>query len=306
MWRNPSFLILISIVFLWSSCQDGAEEKEADTALYQVTDFTSEGVFTSGIEGPSFVGGKLYVVNYDHQGSIGVCDGDGNCELFVDLPEGSIGNGIRANDVGDLFIADYTGHNVLKIDRESRTIHVYAHNDSMNQPNDLAIRSDGVLFASDPLWKESTGQLWRIDLDGTVTLLEQGMGTTNGVEISPDEKYLYVNESVARVVWRYDLDEGGNISNKTVFHQFEDFGMDGMRCDTMGNLFVTRHGKGTVAILNANGELVREVTFKGKKPSNIAFGGEDGRTCFVTLQDRGAIEYFRTEHAGRSFRLTKN
>jgi len=41
---------------------------------------------------------------------------------------------------------------------------------------------------------------------------------------------------------------------------------------------------------------------KGKKPSNIAFGGKDGKTAYVTLQDRGYIETFKVEQAGRSFR----
>jgi sugar lactone lactonase YvrE len=127
------------------------------------------------------------------------------------------------------------------------------------------------------------------------------MGTTNGIEVSPDEKILYVNESVQRNVWAFDLDIEGNISNKRLFHQFEDFGMDGMRCDVDGNLYVTRHGKGTVAKLSSEGDLLLEVQMKGKKPSNIAFGGKDGMTAYVTLQDRGYIETFRVEKPGKSF-----
>jgi sugar lactone lactonase YvrE len=56
-----------------------------------------------------------------------------------------------------------------------------------------------------------------------------------------------------------------------------------------------------VAKLSPDGLLLLEVQMKGKKPSNIAFGGKDGKTAFVTLQDRGFIETFRVENAGRSF-----
>jgi gluconolactonase len=283
--------------------KSGQTDTRVAEELYVATDFTAEGLFTSGIEGPAYVDGTIYAVNFNTEGTIGAVDQEGRCYLFVKLPEGSIGNGIRCNDLGDLFVADYTGHNVLKIDRTTRNIEVYAHSDAMNQPNDLAIRSDGMLFASDPNWKEGTGQLWRINTDGSVHLLEKDMGTTNGIEVSSNEKYLYVNESVQRTVWRYDLSDSGNISNKTLLHQFPDFGMDGMRCDNQGNLFITRHGKGTIAILNPAGELIREVILHGKKPSNITFGGKDGRTCYVTLQDRGAFEQFRSEHPGRSFHL---
>ncbi|MBK8507026.1 MAG: SMP-30/gluconolactonase/LRE family protein [Saprospiraceae bacterium] len=283
-----------------SPTEDSGPKKEE---VYVASDFTGEHLFTNGIEGPAFVDGLLYAVNFDTQGTIGVIDPAGRCSLFVTLPEGSIGNGIRCNDLGDLFVADYTKHNILKIDRSSRNIEIYAHSDLMNQPNDLAIRSDGTLFASDPNWKESTGQLWRINTDGSVHLLEQNMGTCNGIEVSFDEKHLYVNESVQRNVWKYDLSDDGSISNKMLFHQFIDYGMDGMRCDNQGNLFITRHGKGTVAILDKEGTLIQEVIFQGKKPSNIAFGGKDGRTCYVTMQDRGAFEQFKSEHPGRCYHL---
>ena len=63
-----------------------------------------------------------------------------------------------------------------------------------------------------------------------------------------------------------------------------------------------RQGKGTVAKLSPEGEFLLEIQMKGKKPSNIAFGGKDGRTAYVTLQDRGYIETFKVENPGRSFR----
>jgi sugar lactone lactonase YvrE len=56
-----------------------------------------------------------------------------------------------------------------------------------------------------------------------------------------------------------------------------------------------------VVKLSPDGALLLEVQMKGKKPSNIAFGGKDGKTAYVTLQDRGFIETFRVEKAGRSF-----
>jgi sugar lactone lactonase YvrE len=129
------------------------------------------------------------------------------------------------------------------------------------------------------------------------------MGTTNGIEVSPDDKVLYVNESVQRKVWAYDLSTDGNISNKRLLIEFPDFGMDGMRCDTDGNLYITRHGKGTVVKVSPAGKILREITLLGKKPSNIAFGGKDGRTAYVTLQDSGNIERFLVDEPGREWKL---
>ena len=305
-------IVLPSILLVLSGCQSPStsrEEKSANppsdsTPRYQSTTLTRPNTFTSGIEGPAVdQQGLLYVVNYDTAGTIGVVNAEGEASLFVTLPEGSIGNGIRFDRPGTMYIADYKQHNVLSVDMNTRQIRVFAHQPKMNQPNDLAITRTGILFASDPNWSDSTGMLWRIMPDGTIALLEENMGTTNGVEVSPEEDKLYVNESVQRKVWVYDLSPEGSISNKRLLLQFDDFGMDGMRCDAEGNLYITRHGKGTVAVVSPAGEVVREISLTGKLPSNIAFGGDDGRTAYVTLQDRGCIETFQVEQPGREWAI---
>ncbi|MGY8824996.1 MAG: SMP-30/gluconolactonase/LRE family protein [Candidatus Latescibacterota bacterium] len=272
--------------------------------LYISSEFTKPEGFTAGIEGPACdAAGNLYAVNYHHQGTIGKVTPAGETSIFVELPEGSIANGIRFHSSGHMLVADYTHHNVLRIDMQTRAISVYAHEPAMNQPNDIAIGADDTVYASDPNWGESTGQIWRIGADGIAHRLEGNMGTTNGIEVSPDEKALYVNESAQRNVWAYDLSPTGEISNKRLLIQFPDFNMDGMRCDIDGNIYITRHGKGTIAKLSPTGEVLLEVQLLGKNASNIAFGGPDGCTCYVTLQERGNVETFRVERPGRSWQL---
>ena len=211
-----SWIILLCITGCRSSADKG--QNQFDDLLFKATDFTDEGLFTSGIEGPAT----------DHKGN---------------------------------------------------------------------------LYASDPNWSDSTGKLWKIGPDGDIILLEDSMGTTNGLEVSPDEKRLYVNESVQRRIWVYHIGDGGNLYRKKLFASFPDFGLDGMRCDTAGNLYITRYGKGTVLILSSEGKEVEEVKLIGSNPTNIAFGGPDGCTCYVTLADRGCIEFFRVPYPGRSFAM---
>ncbi len=270
---------------------------------YQSRDLTLENTFSENIEGPNVdKKGRLFVVNYGQDGTIGIVKPNGIASLYVTLPDGSIANSIMFDANENLLLADWKGHSILKVEKKSKTISTYYHSEQFNQPNDLCINSRGQLFASDPNWKASTGKLWRIDTNQNAYLLEDNMGTTNGIELSPDEKTLYVNESVQRKVWAYDLDKAGNISNKKLFISFEDFGLDGMKCDLKGNLYISRYGKGTIAIVTPEGELVREVSLKGKNVSNIAFGGKDGRTCYVTLQDRKCVETFRSEIPGKRWR----
>jgi sugar lactone lactonase YvrE len=276
--------------------------------FYVSEDFTQPGLFTNGIEGPAVDSkGNLYAVNFNKSGTIGIVDSFGTAKLFATLPSGSTGNGIRFDKQENMYIADYTGHNVLLIPSGKNTAEVYCHNTGFNQPNDLAIMSNGILFASDPVWTGNSGKLWRINTDKTADLLEENMGTTNGIEVSPNDQFLYVNESNQFNVWRYNLSVNGEVSDKILFTTFSDeYGMDGMRCDNKGNLYITRYGKGVVAIFSPEGNLLREVHLKGTEISNIAFGGSDGQTCFVTVADRKIVEKFRTETSGREWSFFQN
>ena len=266
-------------------------QTEAQEIIRHSSDLLSEWTFTRGIEGPAVdATGNLYAVNFAEQGTIGVVTPDGVASLFVKLPAGSVGNGIRFGKGGFMYIADYPRHNILKVDPSTKEISVFAHEPAMNQPNDIAISPvSEILYASDPAWRDSTGKLWMIDRTGKVTLLEENMGTTNGIEVSPDGKRLYVNESIQRVVWVYKIRKDGSIGNKKIFKKFSDYGMDGMRCDSKGNLYITRHGKGTIALFSPDGKLIKEFILKGKLCSNIVLS-RDEKLAFITMADRGMFE----------------
>ena len=268
------------------SCQAFAQQPT------KVEDFTAENLFTNNIEGPNFdKAGNLYVVNFKEDGTIGKVKPDGTCELFLTLPKGSTANAIQFDKAGNMLLADFSGHNVLKVNMKNKAVSTYCHNDAFNQPNDICITKKDVIFASDPNWKNSTGKIWRIDKGGKETLLTDQMGTTNGICLSPDEKTLYVNESVQKKVWAFDVDLAGNISNKRLFASFEDGGLDGMKCDAKGNLYVCRWGLGKILIFTKAGKLEKEVQLKCLQSSNIVFS-PDKKYAYVTLQDRKGMERF--------------
>jgi gluconolactonase len=297
---NLKHVLVLAYTVPFLSCAQ--QNKIADN--FKATAFTPEKSFTSGCEGPAVdKDGNVYAVNFAKEGTIGKVTPDGKPELFVELPKGSTGNGIRFDSKGTMYIADYTGHNVLKVDMNTKNISVHAHEPTMSQPNDIAIDSKDRIYASDPNWKNKTGRFWRVDTDGKVTLLDS-LGTANGIEVSPDEKILYVN--AGRDIWAYDLSDAGEISNKRKLIEFPDFGVDGMRCDVKGNIYIARFGKGTVAKISPAGQVVQEVTLAGKQPTNVAFGGKDGRTVYVTLMDKGNLESFRADEPGREWHMQQN
>src|SRR5262249_6276834 len=114
--------------------------------LFTTHVFTEPDGFTDGIEGPACdQAGNLYAVNYARQHTIGKITPAGESSIFLELSAGSIGNGIVFNQSDEMFIADYTGHNVLKVDMQRRQVSVFAHEPRMHQPNDLAIGANGII-----------------------------------------------------------------------------------------------------------------------------------------------------------------
>ncbi len=270
----------------------------ADDKPWVATAFTEKGSFTPGIEGPNCDAlGNVFVVNFAKQGTVGKVTPEGKGEVFVEFANKSVGNGIVFDRSGNFYVADYVNHNVLRVDPRTKAVSVFAHESKMSQPNDLAIAPDGTLYASDPNWGKSTGQIWRIDPRGTVTLVADGQGTTNGIEVSPDGKTLYTNESVQRGVWAFPITAQG-LGERKLVKQFPDHGFDGMRCDVDGNLYITRYGKGTVVKMSPQGEILHEVDVLGKSPSNLCFGGPDGRTVYVTEVTQQRLVSFRVDRPG--------
>jgi len=124
----------------------------AEPALFESRQLAPSGEYTGGIEGPAVdAAGTLYVVNFRRQGTIGkLKSGATRSELFTSLAGGSIGNGIRFDREGRMYIADFRKHNVLVIEAGQSAPQVYFHSDRFNQPNDLASRKRRVRLKALP------------------------------------------------------------------------------------------------------------------------------------------------------------
>jgi sugar lactone lactonase YvrE len=211
-----------------------------------------------------------------------------------------------------MFIADYKKHNVFAVKKGSLAPEVYFHSDLMNQPNDITLARDGTIYASDPSFKGRRGQIWRIarsadgSVQGTVMKASRPMGTTNGIDLSPDGTTLYVGESNTGEVWAYRLN-GAELVAARLVRAFEPDSIDGIRTDVAGRLLIARIRKGSIAVVTPDDTLQREVMLRGKEPTNLAFGGADGRTVFVTQRQGRFVETFRTDQEGREHCLqTRN
>ncbi len=280
------------LAMLLSACSSTGNTPPAGSAVPDSQIFVPAGTFHGEVEGPDTdSAGNLYAVNFggagdEHKGSIGKVTPDGKASLYLRLPSGSTGNGIQIDAQGVMWIADYTGHQIWRYANGSLSSLVFEPR--MHQPNDLALTKAGVMFASDPDWKNNQGQLWRISADGKAQPIDQ-TGTSNGVEVSPDQRWLYLNESAQRKVWAYPLNDQLEIGAKKLLIEFADFGLDGMRCDSAGNLYIARYGKGTVVKLSPAGKVLKEFRLHGQYPTNVALS-PDERWLYVTMQRDGSIE----------------
>ncbi len=313
-WTPDELPYVVSVRLHLAELDLLASQRTGPDDLFVATPLTRIGEFTPGIEGPACdAEGNVCAVNIYQQGTIGRVTPAGEGSIFVKLPEDSVGNGIRFDGQGRMYIADYVNHNIFRVrvpDASSvrdtaPELTLFAHHADMSQPNDLAMTESGALYASDPAWGAGTGRIWRIDTDGRVTLAVGGMGTTNGLDVSPDGRTLYVNESAQRNVWAFTIGADGALSDKRLIRQFSDFGFDGMRCDVDGSLYITRYGKGTVVKMSPAGEILREIGVLGARPSNLCFGGPDGRTVYVTEVEYRRLVQFRVDRPGREWGHSK-
>jgi signal peptidase len=278
----------------------------AQPKLFESVQASPAGEYTFGIEGPAAdLAGNLFVVNLGKPGTIGMLPAEASAsQAFSVLPDGSVGNAIRFASDGTMFIADYKKHNIFAVAKAGAEPVVWFHSDQMHQPNDITIARDGAIYASDPNWKGRSGQIWRIakgadgSVQGQVMTAPRAMGTTNGIDLSPDGERLYVGESGSGQVWSYAI-HGNELADAKLVKTFEPNTIDGLRTDVSGRLFVARILKGTIAVVTPDGVVQREIALKAGEPTNLAFGGSDGKTVFVTQRKGGFIESFRTDREGR-------
>ncbi|SEH40239.1 SMP-30/gluconolactonase/LRE family protein [Tardiphaga sp. OK245] len=301
---SRSFWCLCSLLLIAAT----TTAARAEPKLFESRQVTPAGEYTFGIEGPAAdVDGNLFVVNLGKPGAIGkLVVGSAQSEKFISLPDGSVGNAIRFDRDGTMFIVDYKKHNVFAIRKGGLEPEVHFHSDLMNQPNDLTIARDGTIYASDPNWKGRTGQIWRISkgadgqVQGQVMTAPRAMGTTNGIDLSPDGKTLYVGESLTGQLWAYRI-SGNELASARLLKTFEPDTIDGLRTDVDGKLLIARIQKGAITVMTPDGQLLRDIVLQGKDPTNLAFGGTNGRTVFVSQRQGGYIESFQTDKEGREY-----
>lgn len=306
---TTSLLRLFLLSILIASCAHTSLRREPAETLYVSEPLSAPGRFSKSVEGPAVdVHDNLYFVHNLNRGTLGTIVQlipHQEPQVWLELPAGVVGNSIRFDASGKMFLADYKGHRIFQIHAGTKELTSVMEHPVMNQPNDFAIGRNGSFYMSDPTWdKRKKGHLWVRSPQGEVQLLDANAGASNGIDINLDETILYYGDSISGSIYSYHL-ANGKVFDKKLFYKFAPDTIDGLRTDSQGNVYVARITKGSVDCVSPEGKLIRSIPLIGKEPSNLAFGGRDGRTVFVTMRDGGYIESFRAEFPGREWVLRR-
>lgn len=156
-----------------------------------------------------------------------------------------------------------------------------------NSPNDIAIAKDGTIYFTDPAFQrdaapggqEKTG-VYRLAVDGTVTLVDDTITNPNGIALSPAEDVLYVNGGGEQGLLRaYPLVNGIPQTGKDLVTGLTI--PDGMAVDCKGNIYLTEHIARQLRVYTPAGEQIAQASTDANL-TNAAFGGVEGKTLYLT------------------------
>jgi gluconolactonase len=211
-------------------------------------------------------------------------------------------NGLTFDRDGRLTIDQHGNHRVVRVEADGQLTVLADRYDGkrLNSPNDLVYRSDGAVYFTDPPFglpkfyddprKELAFSGVYRSRGGKVTLLTRELQGPNGIAFSPDEKYLYVGnwDPAAKVVLRFPVKRDGTLGASSVFADLTqevpgEEALDGIKVDKLGNLYLS--APDGLRIYASDGKHLGTV-IAPRPIHNFAWGGDDGRTLYLTARDR--------------------
>jgi gluconolactonase len=220
-------------------------------------------------------------------------------------------NGITLDSQGRIVYCTHGDHQIVRVEPDGhRTVLASQFEGKrLNSPNDLVFKSNGALYFTDPPAglregdkdpkKELPFNGVYLFKDGKLHLLLKDMALPNGLAFTPDEKFLYVNDSVKKTITKYEVLPDDMLGSAQLFIDMNaDKGPgvpDGMKVDQKGNVYCT--GPGGIWIMSPEGKHLGTI-LTAELPANLAFGDPDRKTLYLTA--RTGLYRIRLKIAGAS------
>ncbi len=197
-------------------------------------------------------------------------------------------NGLFFKDSTTLYACQGNEKRVVAIDLKTKKVTPLAATyggKPFNKPNDLWIDKKGGVYFTDPNYggkplSQDGEHVYYRAADGKVTRVADDFERPNGVIGTADGKTLYVADRNGDKTYVYKINADGTLGSKRLFCKS---GSDGMTLDERGNLYITPRDS-AVHVYSSAGKLVTKIATP-KPPSNVCFGGADGKTLFITSRD---------------------
>jgi sugar lactone lactonase YvrE len=247
-----------------------------------------------GSEGPCYDRtGRWFCVAPDN-GSILQILPDGTTREHANT--GGIPAGLQCDTQNFLWCADMK-LGILRISPEGKVEHVVK--EYQGKPirgcNDCALDARGNLYFTAPAGsgpEKPEGEVFVRKADGSVHRIDGGFKFCNGLAVNAAEDRLVVAETYTKKLWAYDLSPAADASGKRPFALMpgdQHGGPDGIDYDAEGNLLATHWGSSRLELYAPDGKLLRNVELPFEKPSNVHFGGPDGRTLVITEHTHNGV-----------------
>jgi sugar lactone lactonase YvrE len=227
-----------------------------------------------------------------------------NCVYWTDIPAGRLHRydpitgltqifeinaqvgGFTIQEDGALLL--FMERGAVKSWQDGRFIHTFLENvpDELdNRFNDVIADPEGRVFCGTMSTPNKSGRLYRLDRDRTLTVLLEGIGTSNGMGFTPDRKHMYYTDTRQHEIYLFDYDQStGDISNKRVFAEAPDNegGPDGLTVDAEGCVWSARWGGSRIVHYAPDGTEIGRIMFPADKISSLTFGGPENMDIYVT------------------------
>ena len=259
---------------------------------------------SSFLEGPSFDrAGNLYCVDIA-LGRVYRISPRGGWDVVVEY-DGEP-NGLKIHRDGRIFIADHR-NGILLLDPDRGAVTPFLEGPSKQRfkgVNDLIFAKNGDLYFTDQGrtgLHDPTGCVYRYTTAGRLECLINTVPGPNGLVFNVRETELFVAVTRANAVWRVPLDGSGLATRAGLYVQLFSAGPDGLALDENGSVAVAHPGLGTVWVFSKRGEPLHQVkSCAGEMTTNLAYGGENRKTLFITESRSGQILAARMPVAGKA------
>ncbi len=277
-------------------------ETEVFTAIPEQLSKRPDGRRAGFLEGPSFDrDGNLLCVDVQ-AGRVYRISPEGGWEILVEYD--GVPNGLKLHRDGRVFIADRK-NGLMVLDPRSKNIETLLRGPAAGEKfrglNDLIFAANGDLYFTDQGrsgLQDPTGRVWKLAADGSLHCLIRNAPSPNGLVFNKRETALYLAVTRANAVWRIELDDTDHRTG--LFVQLFAAGPDGMALDAAGNVVVAHPTVGAVWVFSRIGAPLHYIkSCAGEMTTNMAYGGPDNRTLYITESRSGSILTARLPVAGK-------